>query len=167
MKAKWFSFILLALCLVLALTGCAGGSGGGGTSGGGTGNTFVVTNISPNDGLVITQVPGKGIKFTQGGVEWKIYVTLKLEDDNTFSSVEQLWVDGIQGADSVFTGTWEQPSSTTIVATATKEKDNLAGTTTTIDPPDVDNFTLSADGKTLTQTEEDPDYHTKLILTKQ
>ena len=165
MKAKHLFFILLALCVVFFLTSCDGG----GSSGGGddrTGKTFIVTDISPNPGIVITRVPGKGIKFTQEGIDQEIHVILKFYDDKTFSSVQKFWMDGVEYMDSVFTGTWVQ-NDLTITASATKEKDNLGGTTETINPPDVVDFTLSADGNTLSQTEIDPGYQAKLIFTKQ
>lgn len=166
MKAtKLFAF--LALCLVLALTGCdsgGGSSGGGGDRG--AGKTFIVSDITPRGEIVITPVSGKGIKFTQGGIEYEIHVSLILNDNNTFTSTEEFWMDGLKLGDSEFTGTWDQNGSI-ITTHSNSEKDNLSGTTTNFNPPEDESLTLSADGKTLTENEQDPELPTKLVLTKQ
>lgn len=152
--------ILLALCMAFFMIGCDGGGGERGSGG-----AFIVADITPKGEIIITPVAGKGIKFTQGGTEWEIHVALTLNDDGTFTSVEKLWMDGLKLGDSEFTGTWDQ-SGSTINTHAKSEKDNIAGTTTKIDPPEEVSFTVSDNGNTLTENEQDPEYPTKLILKK-
>ena len=162
---KKLVLILLALCVVFFMIGCDdGGSGGGGENERGTG-AFIVSDMVPSGIVEITPVPGKGIKFTQGGIEFEIHVSLTLDDNGTFTSVEKLWMDGVKQIDSEFTGTWDQ-SGSTINTHAKSDKDNMAGTTNPIDPPDDESFTVSDGGNTLTEDVQDPLLPARLVLKK-
>ena len=125
MKAKWFSFILLALCLVLALTGCDGGSGGGGND---SSITYIISDINPKDDISspIESVSG-GIKFTATesfiDVETIINDTITLKKDNTFSSTLKITEDGLVAFNTTFTGTWSgNDTSMTLTVKEAKEK---------------------------------------------
>jgi hypothetical protein len=165
--------ILLTLCLLVFMTGCD--SGGGGSSDSfnsefeeitkGSGKKFVVYDIDPHTGISdFSRVSGKGIKFKEGGTLIEIYVTIFLNDNKSFTSTEEIKMGGMEIGNSQFTGTWSQ-SGQTLSMHATKEKDNITGQTKNID--ETEKTTLSADGNTMTDVDQNPDIHAKLIYKKQ
>ena len=166
--------ILLTLCLLVFMTGCDSGGGGGSSDSfnsefeeitKGSGKKFVVYDIDPHTGISdFSRVSGKGIKFKEGGTLIEIYVTIFLNDNKSFTSTEEIKMGGMEIGNSQFTGTWSQ-SGQTLSMHATKEKDNLTGQTKNID--ETEKTTLSADGNTMTDVDENPDIHAKLIYKKQ
>ena len=166
MKSK-IIFILLSLCLILTFAGCGGSGSGGGEGGGGEGggDVFVITDVTPRDGVEDFQViAGKGIKFTSMGFEWVIQDKVELNNNGTITDTLLLKMDGETAVNSVYTGTWNQ-SGTTINVHFTKEKDKIAGTTKDID--ENGSAELSADGNTLSNKETGGEIPFKYIYKKQ
>lgn len=167
--------ILLALGLVVFMTGCDSGGGGGSSSDSfnaefeeiakGSGKKFVVYDIDPHTGITdFSRVAGKGIQFKEGGTQIKIFITIFLNDNKQFTSTEEGWMGGYKIGNSQFTGTWSQ-SGQTITMHATKEKDLDSGKTQSCD--ETEKTTLSADGTTMTDIDPDPNFHSKLVYKKQ
>ena len=164
---------LLTMCLVLTFLACDGDGGGSGNAfnsefediNKGAGKKFVVYDINPHTGITdFSRVSGKGIKFKESGTLIEIYVTIFLNDNKSFTSSEEVKMGGMAIGNSQFTGTWSQ-SGQTLSMHATKEKDLLTGQTKTID--ETEKTTLSADGNTMTDVDENPDIHAKLVYKKQ
>ena len=165
---------LLTMCLVLTFLACD--DGGSSNSNDpfntefeeitkGSGKKFVVYDIDPHTGISdFSRVSGKGIKFKEGGTLIEIYVTIFLNDNKSFTSTEEIKMGGMEIGNSQFTGTWSQ-SGQTLSMHATKEKDNITGQTKNID--ETEKTTLSADGSTMTDVDENPEVHAKLIYKKQ
>ena len=173
MKTKWLFFSLLALCVVFFLAGCDdGGSSSSsefddlfGDIEKGSGKKFIVYDIDPHTGITdFSRIAGKGIQFKEGGTEIKIYITIFLNDNKQFTSTEEGWMGGYKIGNSQFTGNWSQ-SGQTITMHATKEKDLDSGTTQSCDK--TEKTTLSGDGNTMTDTDADPNFHSKFVYKKQ
>ena len=167
---KKLVLILLALSMILFLTGCDSGSGSDfddtfGDINKGSGKKFIVDDIDPHTGITdFSRIAGKGIQFKEGGTEIKIYITIFLNDNKQFTSTEEGWMGGYKIGNSQFTGTWSQ-SGQTITMHATKEKDLDSGKTQSCDK--TEKTTLSADGNTMTDIDTDPNFHSKWIYKKQ
>ncbi|MBR4159951.1 MAG: hypothetical protein IKT97_07880 [Spirochaetia bacterium] len=170
MKLTKSLLAFLAMCLVLTLTGCGDGSSDSFNSEfaditKGSGKKFIVYDIDPHISITdFSRVSGKGIKFKESGTLIEIYVTIFLNDNKSFTSTEEIKMGGMAIGNSQFTGTWSQ-SGQTLSMHATKEKDLLTGQTKTID--ETEKTTLSADGNTMTDVDENPDIHAKLVYKKQ
>ena len=152
MKAtKLFAF--LALCLVLALTGCDSGGGGGGNSND-SGKNYVISDINPKDLITsdIEPVSG-GIKFTATGVETTIYDTITLKDDKTFTDKLKIMEDGTTVMNFTFTGTWESDGSS-MTLKVKEEREEITGTTQAV--TETWTYVVSDDGNTLTKNEAYP-----------
>lgn len=136
---KKLVLILLALSMVLFLTGCDGGGSGGG---GGDSSAFDADYNAISGGsskYVINDIVGRtdppisdftrvdgGIKFKEdtgiGNISVEINITIFLNADNKFASKEGGKIDGDSIGNFEYTGTWSR-EGTTITMTATKEKD--------------------------------------------
>ena len=160
---KKFVLILLALSMVLFLTGCDGSGSGGGRSGG-NGAVFVITDVTPHDGIDDIHTVSGGIYISSGGNEITIKDRIELSDNGTIVDKVSAEFDGVAIANSEFTGTWTQSGNTYNVH-LTKEKDNLEGTTKDVDINGT--ATLSADGKTLTAGQKQQGMEWYYVYTKQ
>ena len=146
--------ILLALCLVVFMTGCDdSSSSNSNTADNSSGLKFVVTNLVDHTGVTdLVVVNGKGIEFKEMGTAAKIYKTMTLNSNKKFTaSYDVVLPGGIPEQKFSDSGTWSQSGSTITL----KYK---KGTETA---------TLSSDGKTLTDTSLEPNIQTYLIYTKQ
>ena len=164
---------LLTMCLVLTFLACDdGGSSNSSdfddevaTITKGSGKKFVVTDITPRTGITnFSVVKGKGIKFKTGDTPCEIYITIILNDNKQFTSTEKALMGGMLIGNEQFTGTWSQ-SGTTVTTTATKKKDLETGKTESCNQTKT--ASLSADGKTLTDIDPDPNLSAKFVYTKQ
>ena len=172
MKTKNLFFILLAMSLVLFLVGCDGSSSSSSDFDDeveaitkGSGKKFVVTDITPRTGITnFSVVSGKGIKFKTGDTPCEIYITIILNDNKQFTSTEKALMGGMLIGNEQFTGTWSQ-SGTTVTTIATKKKDLETGKTESCNQTKT--ASLSADGKTLTDIDLDPNLSAKFVYTKQ
>jgi len=174
---KKISFILLGLCIAFLLICCdgSGGSGGGGDSSAfdteyaaitGGSNKYVVKDIVDRTDPPISDfstVDG-GIKFTQGGYPYEIYITIFLNADGKFASKEGGKALGESIGNFEFTGTWVQ-EGTTITMTATKEKDLDTGKVKDIS--EEIKVEMSADESTLTDIENHGEAGSRFIYKKQ
>ena len=146
--------ILMALCLVVFMTGCDDSSSSNSFSlDNGSGTKFVVTDLVDHTGVTdLNVVKGKGIEFKEMGTAAKIYKTMTLNSNKKFTaSYDVVLPGGIPEQKFSDSGTWSQSGSTITL----KYK---KGTETA---------TLSSDGKTLTDTSLEPNIQTYLIYTKQ
>ncbi|MBR4684438.1 MAG: lipocalin family protein [Spirochaetia bacterium] len=150
--------ILLALCLVVFMIGCDG-SGGSDSSeiGKSSGAKFTVTDLTSHMGISnFKVVKGKGIEFKEGGMQCKIYKTITFDSATLDKSGKfTATVDVLFGGETKYSdsGTWSRSGSTITIKSTSK------GGTETV--------TISADGKTLTDSTEEPNIHAMLIYTKQ
>ena len=164
MKTKRLFFILLALCMAFFMTGCDGsGSGGGGGEGSG-GDVFVITDVTPHDGIDDIHTVSGGIYISSGGNVLIIKDRIELNNGGTIVDKVSAEIDGVPAANSEFTGTWTQTGNTYNVH-LTKEKDKLEGTTKDVDING--SATLSADGKTLTAGQKREGIEWYYVYTKQ
>ena len=157
--------ILLALCVVFFLASCDGGgsSGGGGGEGSG-GDVFVITDVTPHDGIDDIHTVSGGIYISSGGNELIIKDRIELNNGGTILDKVQAEIDGVPAANSEFTGTWSLNGNKYTVH-LTKEKDKLEGTTKDVDINA--SATLSADGKTLTSDQKQEGIEWYYVYTKQ
>ena len=171
MKLTKLLLAFLALCLILTLTGC--GEDGDGSNAfnsayeeitKGSSKKFVVYDLASHEGIENFQRVSGGIKFKEGEVQWEIYITINLNNNKQFSSSERALMNSLKIGNSQFTGTWSQ-SGQTITTHATKEKDVDSGQTQPCDL--TEKTTLSADGNTMTDIDENPTFHGKFIYKKQ
>ena len=160
---KKLVLILLALSMVFFLTSCDGSGSGGGRSGGG-GDVFVITDVTPHTGIDDIHTVSGGIYISSGGNEITIKDRIELSNDGTIVDKVSAIIDGIDVANSEFTGTWTQTGNTYNVH-LTKEKDKLEGTTKDVDING--SATLSADGKTLTAGQKQQSMEWYYVYTKQ
>ncbi len=160
---KKLILILLAFSMVLFLTGCDGG-GGGSSGGGGGGDVFVITDVTPHDGIDDIHTVSGGIYISSGGNVLIIKDRIELNNGGTIVDKVSAEIDGVPAANSEFTGTWTQTGNTYNVH-LTKEKDKLEGTTKDVDING--SATLSADGKTLTAGQKQEGIEWYYVYTKQ
>ena len=161
---KKLILILLAFSMVLFLTGCDGGGGGGGGRSGGGGDVFVITDVTPHDGIDDIHTVSGGIYISSGGNVLIIKDRIELNNGGTIVDKVSAEIDGVPAANSEFTGTWTQTGNTYNVH-LTKEKDKLEGTTKDVDING--SATLSADGKTLTAGQKQEGIEWYYVYTKQ
>ena len=146
--------ILLALCLVVFMTGCddSSSSSNSNTEDNSSGLKFVVTDLVDHTGVTdLVVVNGKGIEFKEMGTAAKIYKTMTLNSNKKFTASYDVVLGGIPEQKFSASGTWSQSGSTITLKYS-------SGTETA---------TLSPDGKTLTDTALEPNLHTYFIYTKQ
>ena len=146
--------ILLALCLVVFMTGCddSSSSGNSNTADNSSGLKFVVTDLVDHTGVTdLKVIKGKGIEFKEMGTAVKIYKTMTLNSNKKFTASYDVVLGGLPEQKFSASGTWSQSGSTITLKYS-------SGTETA---------TLSSDGKTLTDTALEPNLHTYLVYTKQ
>ena len=146
--------ILLALSLVMFMTSCDDGSSSGNsnTSDNSSGLKFVVTDLVDHTGVTdLKVIKGKGIEFKELGTSAKIYKTMILKSNKQFTASYDIVLGGIPEQKFSASGTWSQSGSTLTL--------KYSGGTETA--------TLSSNGKTLTDTDLEPNLHTYLVYTKQ
>ncbi len=174
--SKKISFILSGLCIAFLLTCCDGSGGGGGgdssafdteyaaIAGGGT--KYVVKDIVGRADPPISDfsIVDGGIKFTEGGYPYEIYITIFLNADGKFASKEGGKALGESIGNFEFTGTWVK-EGTTITMTATKEKDLDTGKVK--DCNVVSKAEMSADESTMTDIEIHGEAGAEYIYKKQ
>lgn len=152
MKFRRIVLALLAMCLAVALIGCDDSSSDSDSTGKGSGTKYVVTDLVDHTGVEdLKVVKGEGIEFKEMGTPAKIYKTMTLTSNNKFTASYDVVLGGMPEQKSSASGTWSQSGSTITL--------KYSGGTETA--------TLSADGKTLTDTSLEPNLHTYLIYTKQ
>ncbi len=172
-------FAFLALCLVLALTGCDSGGGGGGNNGGDTtafdtdyntitggSSKYLVRDIVGRTDPPISEfsTTSEGIKFKESDIQFEIKITIFLNADNKFASKEGGTIGGESMGNFEYTGTWSREGST-VTMIATKEKD--LDKQTVKDVSITYKATISNDESTLTDTEVHGDAGGMFIYTKQ
>ena len=165
MKAKHLFFILLALCVVFFFASCD--DGGGSSSGGGEGrggDVFVITDVTPHDGIDDIHTVSGGIYISSGGNEIVIKDRIELNNDGTIIDKVSAELDGIPIANSELSGTWSLNGNKYTVH-LTKEKDKIEGITKDVDINA--SATLSADGKTLTSDQKKEGMNWYYVYTKQ
>ena len=159
---KKMILFLIAMCMVLILTGCDGSGAGSGVGDNysalikkSSGAKFTVTNSVP-DPENLKVIKGKGIEFTVGGSKSHVYKTIifdsaTLDKSGKFTATVDFAVPYLKQKynDS---GTWSRSGQTITIKAKTQ------GTWTA---------TLSADGKTLEDTGAEPGITARLIYTKQ
>ncbi len=147
--------ILLALCLVVFMTGCDDSSGSSSNSFSLDNNSttkYVVTDLVDHTSVTdLKVVKGKGIEFKEMGTAAKIYKTMTLNSNKKFTASYDVVLGGIPEQKFSASGTWSQSGSTITLKYS-------SGTETA---------TISSDGKTLTDTGLEPNLHTYLVYTKQ
>jgi hypothetical protein len=145
--------ILLALCLVVFMTGCDDSSSSNSFGlDNGSGTKFVVTDLVDHTGVTdLKVIKGKGIEFKEMGTAAKIYKTMTLNSNKKFTASYDVVLGGLPEQKFSASGTWSQSGSTITLKYS-------SGTETA---------TLSSDGKTLTDTALEPNLHTYLVYTKQ
>lgn len=146
--------ILLALSLALFLMSCddSSSSGNSNTADNSSGLKFVVTDLVDHTGVTdLKVIKGKGIEFKELGTSAKIYKTMILKSNKQFTASYDIVLGGIPEQKFSASGTWSQSGSTLTL--------KYSGGTETA--------TLSSNGKTLTDTDLEPNLHTYLVYTKQ
>ena len=146
--------ILLALSLVMFMTSCDDGSSSGNsnTADNSSGLKFVVTDLVDHTGVTdLKVIKGKGIEFKELGTSAKIYKTMILKSNKQFTASYDIVLGGIPEQKFSASGTSSQSGSTLTL--------KYSGGTETA--------TLSSNGKTLTDTDLEPNLHTYLVYTKQ
>ena len=161
---KKLFLILLALSMVLFLTGCDGGGSGGGGGEGSGGDVFVITDVTPHDGIDDIHTVSGGIYISSGGNVLIIKDRIELNNGGTIVDKVSAEIDSVPAANSEFTGTWSLNGNKYTVH-LTKEKDKLEGTTKDVDINA--SATLSADGKTLTSDQKQEGIAWYYVYTKQ
>lgn len=153
MKSTRLFFILSALiCLVLFFAACDDSGSDSSDIGSNSGTKYVVTDLVDHTSVTdLKVIKGKGIEFKQMGTPAKIYKTMTLTSNNKFTASYDVILGGMPEQKSSASGTWSKSGSTITL--------KYSGGTETA--------TLSADGKTLTDTSLEPNLHTYLIYTKQ
>ena len=147
--------ILLALSLIMFLISCDDSNGSSSNSFGlddNSGAKYVVTDLVDHTGVTdLKVVKGKGIEFKEMGTSAKIYKTITLSSNKKFTASYDVVLGGIPEQKFSASGTWSQSGSTITL--------KYSGGTETA--------TLSSNGKTLTDSDLEPNLHTYLIYTKQ
>ncbi len=147
--------ILLALSLVMFMTSCDDGGSSGGNSFSLDNNSttkFVVTDLVDHTSVTdLKVIKGKGIEFKEMGTAAKIYKTMTLNSNKKFTASYDVVLGGMPEQKFSASGTWSQSGSTLTL--------KYSGGTETA--------TLSSNGKTLTDTDLEPNLHTYLVYTKQ
>lgn len=146
--------ILLALSLIMFLISCddSSSSGNSNTADNSSGLKFVVTDLVDHTGVTdLKVIKGKGIEFKELGTSAKIYKTMILKSNKQFTASYDIVLGGIPEQKFSASGTWSQSGSTLTL--------KYSGGTETA--------TLSSNGKTLTDTDLEPNLHTYLVYTKQ
>ena len=150
--SKKISFILSGLCIAFLLTCCDSSGGDSSDIGKGSGTKYVVTDLVDHTGVEdLKVIKGEGIEFKEMGTSAKIYKTMTLTSNNKFTASYDVVLGGMPEQEFSASGTWSQSGSTITL--------KYSGGTETA--------TLSSNGKTLTDTDLEPNLHTYLVYTKQ